>query len=278
MIDPVWTVFYKKSFNAMQGGNPMYDHHRDSIRNITEKLRADENIQALIIAGSIAHGFAGEDSDVDIMIVVSQQEYEERCRTNRALYYERESCTYEKGYIDGKYISTDYIREVIRYGGEPARFAFTNCWTAFSRIEGLDDLIREAARYPSRYREVRMRRFYAHMNEWYWFYNEGLSKNNPYLVNTALCNTVLYGGRAILAYNELLFPYHKWFLKVLEKAREKPSNVMELIDRIFGKRLPEDTAEFVSAVRNFTDWGVSETEWPSYLMLDVDLGCYESVL
>ena len=58
----------------------MYEHHRDSIRNITENLRNDESIQALIIAGSVAHGFANEDSDVDIMIVVSHEEYERRLR------------------------------------------------------------------------------------------------------------------------------------------------------------------------------------------------------
>ncbi len=256
----------------------MYKHHRDTINNVIEKLKADQSILALIIAGSIAHGFAREDSDVDIMIVVSQEEYERRCRSNEALYYERESCTYEKGYVDGKYISTDFIEEVIRSGGEPARFAFRDCWVAFSRIDGLEALIREAAQYPKQYREVRMRRFYAHMHEWNWFYNEGRNKNNPYLINYAISNLVLYGGRAILAYNELLFPYHKWYLRILETAKEKPVNMMDLIERILDKRLPEDVEEFVSAVSKFTNWGVSGTQWPSYLMLDVDLGCYESVL
>jgi hypothetical protein len=256
----------------------MYEHHRDSIRNITENLRNDESIQALIIAGSVAHGFANEDSDVDIMIVVSHEEYERRLRENKALYYDKECCTYEKGYIDGKYISTEYIKEVIRYGGEPSRFAFRDCRIAFSRIEGLEDLMREAAKYPSQYREVRMRRFYAHMLEWNWFYNEGLSKNNPYLTNLAMSNLVLYGGRAILAYNELLFPYHKWFLKVLEQARNKPANMMELIGRIFDKRSHDDVAEFVSSIKNFTDWGIADYDWANYLMRNDDLGCYESVL
>ena len=121
--------------------------------------------------------------------------------------------------------------------------------------------MREAAKYPSQYREVRMRRFYAHMLEWNWFYNEGLSKNNPYLTNLAMSNLVLYGGRAILAYNELLFPYHKWFLKVLEQARNKPANMMELIGRIFDKRSHDDVAEFVSSIKNFTDWGIADYDW-----------------
>jgi hypothetical protein len=256
----------------------MYKHHEETIRNITERLRADESIQALIIAGSVAHGFADEDSDVDIMIVVPHDEYERRLRSNEALFYNKECCTYEKGYIDGKYISTEYIRQVIQYGGEPARFAFRDCRIAFSRIDGLEELMREAAMYPGRYREVRMRRFYAHMLEWNWFCIDAVRRENSYLSNLAMTNLVLYGGRAILAYNEILFPYHKWFLKVLEQAPSKPANMMELIDRIFDKRAPEDTAEFVSGVKSFTDWGIADYDWANYLMRNDDLGCPEDLL
>lgn len=58
----------------------MFKHHQDSINNVIKKMKENDNVLALIIAGSIAHGFATEDSDVDIMIVVSQEEYERRCK------------------------------------------------------------------------------------------------------------------------------------------------------------------------------------------------------
>jgi len=46
----------------------------------------------------------------------------------------------------------------------------------------------------------------------------------------AVSNIVLYGGRALLAYNEMLFPFHKWFLRVLAEAEHKPEGILDLID------------------------------------------------
>ena len=256
----------------------MFKHHQDSINNVIKKMKENDNVLALIIAGSIAHGFATEDSDVDIMIVVSQEEYERRCRDNEALYWEQESCTYEKDYVDGKYISTDFIKDVIRHGGEPARYAFRDSYIAYSKIPELESLMTEAAQYPKEYKEARMKWFYSQVHEWNWFFSEGINKKNAYLVNTAVCNIVLNGGRAILAYNELLYPYHKWFLKILEGAEDKPENLMKLIDTVLETKSPEAVASFVAAIDEFTDWGIPGSEWPKCNISDSELGCPKAYL
>lgn len=250
----------------------MFKHHQDSINNITEKMKQDDEVLALIIAGSIAHGFAEKDSDVDIMIVVSDEDYERRSKAGQLLYYEKDSCTYEEGYIDGKYVSVDFIRNVANDGYEPGKFAFNNAYIAFSNIPGLDELMKQAAQYPIKYKEARMKWFYAKFHESYWFYNDGIKKNNAYMINYSLINMILYGGRAILAYNELVFPYHKWFLKVLEGAKHKPEGLMEIIDTALETRSPEAVKKFADAIINFTDWGMKEYEWCNYLMSGVDLG------
>ena len=119
----------------------MHKHHQEALRILPQKCRK-RGCLGLIIAGSIAHGFAAADADVDIMIVVSQEEYERRYNEKKLVYYERESCNYEGGYIDGKYISVDYIKEVAKYGSEPEKFAFKDAYIAFSRIPGLEELIK----------------------------------------------------------------------------------------------------------------------------------------
>lgn len=251
----------------------MFKHHQETINNVTEKLKRDKNVLALIIAGSIAHGFATEDSDVDIMLVVSLEEYERRYNDNELLYWEQESCTYEGGYVDGKYISIDFIKEIVRNGSEPDKFAFKDAYIAFSRISGLEELMKRAVEYPKKYKKTRMTWFYARLYEWYWFYYEGIKKNNPYLINTAISNTILFGGRAILAYNELLYPYHKWFLRVLEGAKEKPENLMELINQVFKTRSPEAMDKFVEAIEGFTDWRIKgPEEWSRFVMGRHELG------
>jgi predicted nucleotidyltransferase len=43
-------------------------HHQETIEIITDYFKKEGNIQGLIIGGSIAHGFAAEKSDVDILL------------------------------------------------------------------------------------------------------------------------------------------------------------------------------------------------------------------
>jgi predicted nucleotidyltransferase len=49
------------------------------------------------VAGSIAHGWEKDDSDVDIMLVATDEEYSRR-RPERAFhYFTRDFCNYPRG-------------------------------------------------------------------------------------------------------------------------------------------------------------------------------------
>lgn len=52
----------------------MFQHHKKAIEDITNKLKVKEEILGIIAGGSVAHGFANEKSDIDIMIVLSRKE------------------------------------------------------------------------------------------------------------------------------------------------------------------------------------------------------------
>ena len=254
----------------------MYKHHQEAIDNISRKMEADPEVQALIIAGSIAHGFALPESDVDILIVVTEEDYEKRKKENRRLYWEDVGDIYEGGYIDGKYITVDFIRNLTPGGNEPEKFAFTDVYAAFSRIPGLDGLMKQAAGYPARYRDARMRRLFARFHEWNYFYEESRKKNNLYLETKAVCNLIHFGGRSILAYNRMLYPFHKWLLRVLESAPEKPDGIMSLIQTCVETRSPDTVKEYIETVKGFTDWGFQDKDWPKILMSGEELGCWDA--
>jgi hypothetical protein len=55
-------------------------------------------VQALLLAGSIAHGFAGPKSDLDLLIVVPDAAYETCLREGRTQYASAEGCGWEGGY------------------------------------------------------------------------------------------------------------------------------------------------------------------------------------
>src|SRR5215207_2051047 len=102
----------------------MFPHHTRSIQNVTEYFQRDPEVLALLLGGSIAHGFETSTSDVDIMILISEEDHKKRLESNQVHFFNMDLCTYEGGYVDGKYLSRGFIEQVKEKGSEPARFAF----------------------------------------------------------------------------------------------------------------------------------------------------------
>jgi hypothetical protein len=249
----------------------MYKHHEETIANITEKLKRQESVLAVILSGSIAHHFESETSDVDIMIVIPDEEYSERTASGETTYYEKESCTYEEGYIDGKYIGIDFMKQVSLKGSEPARFAFDGAQITYSKIKDLDKLLQQIAMYPVERKKENIGRFYAQLEAWKWFCEEGIKYNNPYLLTQAVSNFVLFSGRLILAHNEVLYPFHKWFIQVLRKVENKPENLMKNIDTLLRTPNKNNVENLYQSINNFREWEISELRWPNIFMKDSEL-------
>ncbi len=249
----------------------MYAHHAKSIEKLKAKLATREDILALLVSGSIAHGFAKPSSDVDVMIVVSEEDYARRVSTGETTYWENESTDYESGYVDGKYISCRFMKQVAEKGSEPARFAFEGAILAFSNIAGVEELLADIVRYPVERKQENISRFLAQFEAWKWYSAEAFKHDNLYLLRHAVNNLVLFGGRLILAHNEMLYPYHKWFLHVLEQAPDRPEGFLPLIERMLQEPTAEHIEAFYQSVRTFADWGEDGRSWPSRFMEDSEL-------
>jgi len=249
----------------------MFKHHEETIRNITDKLKVRDDVLAILVSGSVAHGFAKETSDVDLMIVVSDQDYQKRLKTGDIHYFEQESCTYDSGYIDGKYISTAFMKQVADSGSEPARFAFEGAYATYSAIEEIDGLIKGIIRYPVEKKIENITRFYAQFEAWKWYCEEAIKHDNLYLFYQSLSNFILFSGRLILAYNEILYPYHKWFLRVLEGAEAKPKGLMASIHELLEEKDRDKICSLYHQIKTFRDWEVSEQNWPVLFMWDSEL-------
>jgi predicted nucleotidyltransferase len=249
----------------------MLPHHEESIRNAVAYFERLSEVEALLLGGSIAHGLAQPESDVDVLILVSEEHYAERSRNEELMFFSRELSTYPGGYVDGKYVRTAFLEEVAERGSEPARFAFQDAWVLFSRVDGLDRLLSRVVRYPAEGRAERMRRFYAQTEAWYWYSTEALRLENRHLLAVSLGKLVLFCGRLILAHNELLYPYHKWFLEVLKGAEVRPANLFDLIQEMYSEPTRESITAFYETVRDFRDWPKPATIWSNQFHLDSEL-------
>lgn len=250
----------------------MYDHHVQSIEKIKKHFQANPSVLALLLSGSIAHGFENSESDVDVLIIISDDEYADFLKTHRKLTFtSTELCTYPGGYVDGKFISMEFIRRVASQGSEPARFGFDGAKILFSRVGGLEDLLNQAVAYPVAEKVDRIVKFRAQLEAWRWYCSEGRKRDNHYLLSLAAAKLLLFGTRLILAHNELLYPFHKWMLKALEKAPEKPDGMLECIEKVIKDPSAENTEEFYRMVTTFREWEEVPNGWGSQHMVDVEL-------
>ena len=148
-------------------------------------------------------------------------------------------------------------------------FRMRGCY--FHSSDSIDEQIRSIARYPVTQKEERIKRFYAQFEAWNWYVGEALKLQNRYLLGVSISKLVLFGGRLILAHNELLYPYHKWFLRVLAEAKDKPPALLAHIESIYQTPSTENVQSFYELIRDFQDWGVLDNGWPAQFMLDSEL-------
>lgn len=256
----------------------MYPHHQKAIEAITLKMQAKNEVLGVIIGGSVAHGYASETSDIDIMIVLSEEDYQQALEGGKIGYFETESTPYEGGYVDGKCLSVDYIRKVAEAGSEPAKYAFKDAFVAYSRINGLDGLIEAASCYPAAKKEENIQKFYAQLETWKWYYYEGLKRDNQLLMDYSRTHYAMFAGRLILAYNNRLFPSYKWLLKELELAEAKPDNFMELLEAVTTLKTPDSIERLYESVTGFHNWYTSNEHWTVRFMMDSQLNWVDGIV
>jgi hypothetical protein len=233
-------------------------------------VKNEPSFIALIIGGSIAKGYEREDSDIDGIIVVSDEEYEKRKRRNRFLFFDPSFCDYPGGYAEAKLVNLDYLKIVAERGTEPARDALRGAWIAYSEVPELETLLKKIPVFQKAEKIEKIRKFYAQFDIANWYVKEAERRNDPYLLTRAISDLVLFGGRLILEHNEILFPFHKWFMKVLESAQDKPENLMDLIDKVLESKDSKDAQALFDAIKSFRKWelkGLSSVQF----MLDTEM-------
>jgi predicted nucleotidyltransferase len=249
----------------------MLPQHAETIENIVAHFGREPGVAAVLLVGSIAHGFAGPASDVDIALLVSDEERAERAASNRLVFVSQDLATYERGYVDGKYISRTFLDAVEQRGSEPARYAFAHARIVHGSVPGLAEQLERIARYPVAEKTVRMQRFCAQMQAWNWYVAQAAQRDDAYLLNLAISKLSLFAGRLILAHNELLFPYHKWFFRVLEQAPDQPEGFVEALRQL--NRVPSApaAATLYELVKSFRAWPNDSVAWPDRFLQDSEL-------
>lgn len=248
-------------------------HHRRAIERVVGMLEPDPDILGLVLGGSIAHGYARPDSDIDVLLVLTPQAMAARRREGRLHWVERTVCDWEGGYIDGKYVDRELMELVASRGSEPARYAWQGSRVLFDRSGALDGLVARIVRYPIEGRDERVARFTAQLLAYRWYHSEAIAKDSPYLAALACQKLTLFACRIVLARNARLYPFHKWLLAETERAPDRPRGLLEGIAAVLRGA---DQARVEAFVREVLDWyaideAAANASWPTLFMEDTEL-------
>lgn len=246
------------------------DHHQRAIDRLADAYRHDPRFIGLIIGGSIAKGYAREDSDVDFLIIANDEEFEQRLAARDLFINRRDLCDYDGGFVDGKIINLAFLENLARHGNEPSRAALEGAFVAFSHIPDLDALLQRIPVYPAAGHAGRIKAFYSMAFIQHWLFHEAARHQNRYTMIRAASQLALFSGRLILAHNRKLFPYHKWLPRALEAVPRRPAGFMRCFENLVDSPSSDNATSLFEQVRDFEDWGVSDLEAYTWFMTDVE--------
>ena len=246
------------------------DHHQRAIDRLADAYRDDPCFLGLIIGGSVAKGYARADSDVDFLIIATDEEFERRWQTRDLFINRTDLCDYDGGFVDGKIISLAYLTDLAERGNEPSRAAFLGAFAAYTHIPDLDALLQRIPVYPEAGHDERVRAFYCMAFMQHWLMHEAERHGNRYTMTRAASQLALFAGRLMLAHNRRLFPYHKWLPVALASVPDKPDGLMACFDRLLEEPSGEHATALFETIRDFQDWGVSDLEAYTWFMTDVE--------
>jgi predicted nucleotidyltransferase len=246
----------------------MEQHHRDAIAKFVARYASQESLLAILLVGSIAHGFEKPNSDVDLILVVDDDEYATRRRERKLTFSLWDICSYEGGYIDCKVADLAFLDLVAKQGSDPARYAFEGAQIVFSRLDDLDTTLGKIVRFPIEEKDSRRHRFISQVLAWKWYLSQGVEKDNPYLIGLATHKLVLFACRIVLNENEMLFPFHKWLLARTKEAKNKPKHFDELIEKLIAHQDYAVAEELVESLLAFLKLEEKQVDWPNQYMVD----------
>lgn len=232
----------------------MYKHHQESLNIMIDYFQNQfpdhDQIVALVFGGSVAKGMERPDSDLDAMVVVTPQYYEERKVKNSTTETISGMCTYEGGYFDIKYMTKDYLKMAAQKGSEPTRNSFMGSRVLFSSDPEIEQLIKEIPVFQLSEMGDKQLSFYSALQLNYWYFWKDC-KPDGYMRTHVAAEIVYSIYRMILQENQILFPSNRRLEETVEKAPRKPEGIIALC-RKFCETYDLDTCDRL--YETFTTW------------------------
>lgn len=231
----------------------MYKHHEEAIENLINYFNKDKDVIAIILGGSVAKECERIDSDIDAMIIVTDEKQRELAEQNRLAECISGYCNYKGGYFDLKYYTKSFLKAIAESGSEPSKNAFVKAKCLYSKDEEIYSILKAIEIFPIDQKEEKMLSFYSTFNLNYGYYWEA-SSNDIYLRVKTASNIVLFGFRLLLEENNKFFPCNKSLIKTVEELKNKPENIIQKAELLLKNFDDTSKIDFVETILNFIEY------------------------
>ncbi|MCI5650023.1 MAG: nucleotidyltransferase domain-containing protein [Fusicatenibacter sp.] len=229
-----------------------YDHHREAVKKLVTLFENNDQVIALVFGGSVAKKMERPDSDIDGMVIVTEEYFEERKSRNRTAECIF-ACDYPGGYFDVKYMTKGFIMDAANKASEPTRNSFIGSKVLFTRDPDIPEIICRIPVFQEQETEDKMLSFYSSLCLNYRYFWKCCHPEGYMKIRVA-AEVVYCLYRMVLQENKILFPCNRRLEEYVMKAPEKPEHLVEDC-RMFCETMEEQYIE-----RAITSW----KEWTKY--------------
>ena len=216
-----------------------YPHHREAVKELISIFREKEGVIALVFGGSVAKHMEREDSDIDAMVIVTEEFYDRKRKVNCiAECISMGDCAYPGGYFYVKYMTKDYIRDAAEKGSEPTRNSFIGSHVLFSADEEVTELVRRIPVFQKQEFEEKMLSFFSNLQLNYNYFWKACRPEGYMKLKVA--SEIVYSlYRMVLQENEILFPCNRRLEQFVKLAPDQPEHLVEYCEE-FCRTLEDD--------------------------------------
>jgi hypothetical protein len=126
---------------------------------------------------------------------------------------------YPGSYIDVKLASPRYLEIAALHGDDPTKASFEGARIAFTRIDGLGELVERIPTLPDEAWRERVRSHVAQARLYGgYFLRQGVERGDPFLVRHAAVSLALAAARAALAANRVLMRGPKYLSALVREV------------------------------------------------------------
>jgi predicted nucleotidyltransferase len=203
--------------------------HKTAIEMIIHDAKKHKYILGVILIGSLAKNTGNKDSDVDLIVVVDDDEF------NKRKFEKNYFCgtIFDKSkysvYIDGKIVNKKYLEILWTEGSHSAKNTFSNVELLYSKDSAIEDLLKKVDK-KNYCKEENIRKFYSLMKSYKFKADDDIE--NIIQVKHSIFYSVFFACRLVLEHNNIYYPCIKNMENELKNCKEKPNEFLEKMHKV----------------------------------------------